>query len=68
MVVFAAVRLLACAAIDALARPARRWMMASFIAIGIQIQRDEDFATPGVMNLLCRVGDCGRGVSPVVAG
>ena len=27
-----------------------------------------DFATPGVMNLLCRVGDCGRAVSPVVAG
>jgi len=31
-------------------------------------ERVNDFATPGVMNLLCRVEDCGRGVSPVVAG
>jgi len=31
-------------------------------------ERVNDFATPGFMNLLCRVEDCGRGVSPVVAG
>lgn len=31
-------------------------------------ERVNDFATPGVMNLLCRVVDRGWGVSPVVAG
>jgi UDP:flavonoid glycosyltransferase YjiC (YdhE family) len=31
-------------------------------------ERVNDFATPGVMNLLCGAVDCVRGVSPVVAG
>ena len=31
-------------------------------------ERVNDFATPGVMNLLCRVVDCGWEVSPVEAG
>ena len=31
-------------------------------------ERVKDFATPGVMNLLCRVVDCGWEVSPVEAG
>ena len=31
-------------------------------------ERVNDFATPSVMNLLCRAVDCGWGVSPEVAG